>query len=110
MRGLPVKRFLDDPARIIEPHEFGDFRKELVQVLQEVRQEMTNYDSTEEDEKPSKSLNLVIWKCSYTFFQSYSIHQLVPIRHSWNTSHSTRIIPSHSRRPIPIANYHLVLE
>ena len=51
-----MKRFLDDPARTIEPHEFGDFRKELLQVLQEVKQEISNrenIDPIEEEEKPS---------------------------------------------------------
>ena len=47
---------MDDPARTIEPHEFGDFRKELLQVLQEVKQEISNrenIDPIEDEEKPS---------------------------------------------------------
>ena len=49
------KRFLDDPSRIIEPHEFGDFRKELLQVLQEVKQEANSRDPHNGDElDPSK--------------------------------------------------------
>ena len=46
---------MDDPSRIIEPHEFGDFRKELLQVLQEVKQEANSRDPHNGDElDPSK--------------------------------------------------------
>ena len=55
IRGIPNKRFLDDPARTIEPHEFVDFRKELSQVLNEVRQEMINRaEPLEEAASPSE--------------------------------------------------------
>ena len=44
-----MKKFLDDPNRNVEPHEYSDFHKELIQVLNEVKQEseliltFTNY-------------------------------------------------------------------
>jgi hypothetical protein len=34
-----MKKFLDDPNRNVEPHEYSDFHKELIQVLNEVKQE-----------------------------------------------------------------------
>ena len=46
---------MDDPSRTIEPHEFADFRKELLQVLQEVKQEVNSREPLNGEElDPSK--------------------------------------------------------
>ena len=55
IRAGPTKKFLDDPNRAIEPHEYIDFHKELVQVLNEVKQESELLPQLDELCKPKYS-------------------------------------------------------